>query len=92
MQKKFRKILKKALPKLAVQFLKELCFRSLYNRSKLVNATIDTVKHNLLEGAILVVVILFALLGNFKAAFIVFFSNSIIYVFLLFTGMVIGKN
>lgn len=43
----------------------------LYDRSDLVNRTIQTVEKNLVEGAILVVVVLFALLGNWRAAFIV---------------------
>lgn len=41
-----------------------------YNRAKLVKATIDTVEKNLLEGALLVIVILFLLLGNVRAALI----------------------
>ncbi|SUI65321.1 efflux RND transporter permease subunit [Shewanella morhuae] len=41
-----------------------------YNRTTLVDKTIDTVKTNLLEGALLVVVVLFLLLGNFRAALI----------------------
>ena len=41
-----------------------------YNRSKLVNATIATVEKNLIEGALLVIVVLFLLLGNFRAALI----------------------
>ena len=41
-----------------------------YNRSKLVNATIATVEKNLLEGALLVIVILFWLLGNIRAALV----------------------
>ena len=40
------------------------------NRTKLVDATIDTVKRNLWEGAVLVIVVLFALLGNLRAALI----------------------
>jgi cobalt-zinc-cadmium resistance protein CzcA len=40
------------------------------NRSQLVMATIKTVAKNLVEGAALVVVILFALLGNWRAAVI----------------------
>ncbi|AJW47411.1 cation transporter [Ralstonia mannitolilytica] len=40
------------------------------NRSQLVMATIETVGKNLAEGALLVVVILFALLGNWRAALI----------------------
>lgn len=43
----------------------------LYDRSDLVNRTIQTVEKNLVEGAILVVVVLFALLGNWRAAIIV---------------------
>ncbi|HXG90509.1 MAG TPA: CusA/CzcA family heavy metal efflux RND transporter [Vicinamibacterales bacterium] len=41
-----------------------------YNRSKLVNATISTVEKNLTEGALLVIVVLFLLLGNIRAALI----------------------
>ncbi|HET9239225.1 MAG TPA: CusA/CzcA family heavy metal efflux RND transporter [Oligoflexus sp.] len=40
------------------------------NRTKLVDATIKTVEKNLAEGAILVIVVLFLLLGNIKAALI----------------------
>jgi cobalt-zinc-cadmium resistance protein CzcA len=40
------------------------------NRTKLVNATIQTVAKNLGEGAILVIAILFAFLGYFRAALI----------------------
>ncbi|MEX2044918.1 MAG: CusA/CzcA family heavy metal efflux RND transporter, partial [Opitutus sp.] len=45
--------------------------RPLYNRSELVNRTLHTVEKNLFEGAVLVVVVLFAMLGNLRAAFIV---------------------
>ena len=41
-----------------------------YNRTDLVNATIKTVRNNLLEGALLVCVILFLFLGNVRAALI----------------------
>ncbi len=40
------------------------------DRSKLVNATISTVQRNLIEGAILVAIALFLLLGNVRAALI----------------------
>ena len=43
---------------------------AVYDRTKLVNKTLDTVKMNLTEGAILVIVVLFLLLGNFRAAFL----------------------
>jgi cobalt-zinc-cadmium resistance protein CzcA len=64
--------------------------KTVYNRTDLVDATIDTVKKNLLEGAVLVVVILFALLGNFRAALI---AAAIIPLSMLFTitGMVTNK-
>ena len=41
-----------------------------YDRSRLVNATIATVERNLTEGAILVAVVLFLILGNVRAAII----------------------
>ena len=44
-----------------------------YNRSKLVDATIATVEKNLIEGALLVIVALFLLLGNIRAALITAF-------------------
>ena len=44
--------------------------RTVYNRTDLVNATINTVQHNLTYGALLVIVVLFLLLGNVRAALI----------------------
>ncbi|MEQ1494021.1 MAG: efflux RND transporter permease subunit, partial [Terricaulis sp.] len=41
-----------------------------YDRTELVDRTIETVEANLLEGALLVVVVLFLLLGNIRAALI----------------------
>ncbi|MEE8438677.1 MAG: CusA/CzcA family heavy metal efflux RND transporter, partial [Micropepsaceae bacterium] len=43
---------------------------AVYDRTELVERTIDTVRTNLLEGALLVVVVLFLLLGNIRAALI----------------------
>jgi cobalt-zinc-cadmium resistance protein CzcA len=42
--------------------------RTVYDRTFLVEATIATVEKNLLEGALLVIVILFLFLGNIRAA------------------------
>ena len=42
--------------------------RTVYDRTALVDRTIATVKKNLFEGAVLVIAVLFALLGNFRAA------------------------
>ena len=44
--------------------------RIVYDRSKLVDSTIGTVSKNLLEGALLVIAVLFLLLGNVRAALI----------------------
>src|SRR5947207_1195045 len=54
-----------------------------YDRSLLIDRTIDTVKKNLFEGAILVVVILLALLGNWRAAFIVALAIPLSFLFAL---------
>ena len=42
-----------------------------YDRTELVDRTLKTVKTNLLEGALLVVAVLFLFLGNFRAALVV---------------------
>lgn len=42
--------------------------RAVYDRSHLVEATVKTVEKNLVEGAILVIVVLFLILGNIRAA------------------------
>lgn len=44
--------------------------KTVLNRTKLVDATIATVQKNLLEGAILVIVVLLLMLGNVRAAII----------------------
>ncbi|MBR9790462.1 MAG: CusA/CzcA family heavy metal efflux RND transporter [Gammaproteobacteria bacterium] len=43
---------------------------AVYDRTKLVDKTLQTVETNLAEGALLVVVVLFLLFGNFRAAFL----------------------
>ncbi|HRF84252.1 MAG TPA: CusA/CzcA family heavy metal efflux RND transporter, partial [Pseudoxanthomonas sp.] len=60
-----------------------------YDRTSLVDRTIRTVAKNLVEGALLVVVVLFLLLGNFRAALI---TAAVIPLAMLFTltGMVRG--
>ncbi len=55
--------IKKNLPK-------DIDLRVVYNRSILVNETLGTVEHNLLTGAFLVIIVLFLLLGNIRAAVI----------------------
>src|SRR5215217_3831392 len=60
------------------------------NRTQLVDATIETVATNLAEGALLVIVVLFVLLGNFRAALV---TACVIPVTMLVTatGMLEGK-
>src|SRR5438876_3298101 len=54
-----------------------------YDRSLLIDRTIDTVKNNLFEGAFLVVVILLVLLGNWRAALIVAMAIPLSFLFAL---------
>ncbi len=64
--------------------------KTVYDRTHLVDQTIATVKKNLFEGALLVIVVLFALLGNVRAALI---TALVIPLSMLFTitGMVANK-
>ncbi|KAB8044570.1 CusA/CzcA family heavy metal efflux RND transporter [Janthinobacterium aquaticum] len=58
-----------------------------YDRTVLVDKAINTVKKNLLEGAVLVIVILFLFLGNIRAAMITAMVIPLAMLF-TFTGMV----
>jgi heavy metal efflux system protein len=64
--------------------------KTVYDRTNLVEKTIATVRTNLVEGALLVIAVLFALLGNFRAACI---TALVIPLSMLFTitGMVGSK-
>jgi len=42
----------------------------MYDRTKLVNATLQTIRDNLAEGALFVILVLFLLMGNMRAALI----------------------
>lgn len=61
-----------------------------YNRTVLVDATIETVKKNLFEGALLVIAVLFLLLGNIRAALITALVIPLSMLFAI-TGMVANK-
>jgi cobalt-zinc-cadmium resistance protein CzcA len=63
--------------------------KPVYDRTALVDRTIGTVSKNLIEGALLVIAVLFLLLGNFRAALI---TAAVIPLSMLFTiiGMVRG--
>ncbi|MDQ7968847.1 MAG: CusA/CzcA family heavy metal efflux RND transporter [Oxalicibacterium faecigallinarum] len=60
---------------------------TVYDRTNLVDKAISTVKKNLLEGAILVIVVLFLFLGNVRAALITALVIPLSMLF-TFTGMV----
>jgi len=64
--------------------------RTVYDRTELVDRTIATVQRNLVEGALLVIAILFLLLGNARAAFL---TALVIPLAMLFTfaGMARGR-
>lgn len=64
---------------------------AVYDRTDLVNKTLATVKTNLLEGALLVIVVLFLFLGNVRAAIL---TAAVIPVAMLMTitGMVQSKT
>lgn len=61
-----------------------------YDRSNVVDRTIETVKRNLFEGAILVIVVLLLLLGNLRAALIVSLAIPLSFLMAI-CGMVQGK-
>ena len=64
---------------------------AVYNRTTLVNKTLQTVQKNLLEGALLVIVVLFLFLGNIRAAIL---TAAVIPIAMLMTitGMVQTKT
>jgi len=64
---------------------------AVYNRTSLVDKTLVTVQKNLIEGALLVIVILFLLLGNIRAALL---TAAVIPIAMLMTitGMVQSKT
>jgi len=64
--------------------------KTVYNRTVLIDKAINTVKTNLLEGALLVVAVLFIFLGNIRAAIITMLVIPLAMLF-TFSGMVSGK-
>jgi cobalt-zinc-cadmium resistance protein CzcA len=63
---------------------------AVYDRADLVDRTIATVTRNLVEGAVLVVVVLLALMGSWRAALIVAAAIPLSLLFAM-TGMVEGR-
>jgi cobalt-zinc-cadmium resistance protein CzcA len=84
------KAVSKKLESISQTLPKGVLATAVYDRTNLVDQTIETVQKNLFEGALLVIVVLFALLGNFRAALI---TALVIPLSMLFavTGMVTNK-
>jgi cobalt-zinc-cadmium resistance protein CzcA len=68
--------------------------KTVYNRADLVGATLGTVEHNLLMGATLVIIILFVLIGNIRAAIITAFTIplSLLVTFLIMKPLGLSGN
>jgi cobalt-zinc-cadmium resistance protein CzcA len=64
--------------------------KTVYDRTVLIDKAIDTVKTNLMEGALLVIAVLFIFLGNIRAAIITMLVIPLAMLF-TFTGMAAGK-
>lgn len=77
------------LAELQTKLPPELELRIQYARSEVVDRTIQTVEHNLFEGAILVIAVLLLLLGNWRAALIVAAAIPLAFLFALI-GMTFG--
>ena len=69
---------------------KGIIAKTVYDRTILVDKAISTVKKNLIEGALLVIAILFLFLGNIRAAIITAMVIPLAMLF-TFTGMVSNK-
>ena len=80
----------KKLEEIASSLPEGVVTNAVYDRTTLVERTIKTVEKNLVEGALLVIVILFLLLGNLRAALI---TAAVIPISMLMTitGMVENK-
>lgn len=77
------------LQKINLSLPKGVYAQTVYDRTMLVDRTINTVEKNLLEGALLVIIILFLLLGHFRAALI---TAAVIPLSMLFTISGMVKN
>ncbi|ALC17629.1 heavy metal efflux pump, CzcA family [Desulfuromonas soudanensis] len=63
--------LKAALERVKTALPEDVLLEIVYDRTELVDRIIETVKHNLVAGAILVIAVLFLLLGNLRAGLLV---------------------
>ncbi len=63
--------LRKKLAEVQATLPPDVIVQTLYDRTELVDNVIRTVEHNLLAGALLVIAVLFAFLGNLRAGLVV---------------------
>ncbi len=63
--------LKAALERVKKALPEDVLLETVYDRTELVDQVIETVRHNLAAGALLVVAVLFLLLGNLRAGLLV---------------------
>jgi cobalt-zinc-cadmium resistance protein CzcA len=63
--------LKEALQRVQSTLPEDVILETVYDRTELVDQVINTVRHNLTAGAILVIAVLFLLLGNLRAGLLV---------------------
>lgn len=82
------------LAEIAKQLPSDVKLTPVYNRADLVGETVHTVEKSLLEGGILVVVILLALLGNLRGALVVAIAIplSMLFAIVLMNRFGIGGN
>jgi cobalt-zinc-cadmium resistance protein CzcA len=78
--------MKEKLQSLSTSLPRNIQVKPVYDRTELVDYVIDTVRKNLFEGGLLVVAVLFAFLGNVRAAIIVALAIPLSMLF-AFTGM-----
>jgi len=63
--------LKKTLDGIRGALPEDVILETVYDRTELIDQVIDTVRHNLLAGALLVIAVLLLLIGNFRAGLLV---------------------
>lgn len=82
--KKVTEGLKRSLDIVRKSLPEDIKVEIVYDRTDLIYKVINTVKHNLIYGAILVVLVLFLILGNFRAGLLVAFAIPISMLFAIF--------
>jgi cobalt-zinc-cadmium resistance protein CzcA len=78
--------MKERLDEIKAKLPANIAVETVYDRTRLVDQVIETVKKNLFEGGLLVIAVLFAFLGNLRAALIVAMAIPLSMLF-AFSGM-----